>query len=361
MIRFHESNQYRSYLNAKRKRIIGLFTLLIILALSIILGTMFGPLGPFGPGEPDRISFNTVFKTLIFGGLSRSPKTTHEIIIWDVRLPRVMLAALIGLSLAVAGAAMQGIFRNPMADPFILGLSAGAAVGATTAIYLTPIIGFNDYSLSIFAFVFGIGTIFVVYFLARTNGHVDTQTLLLSGIAVGSFMTAISSALIYFSGKHLSVIVFWLMGSLSGANWSNVTLIFVPIFLGSFSIFIFSRHLKTLLLGHETAHDLGINPERTQKIILLLCSFITGIAVAFSGIIGFVGLIIPHAVRLIIGSDYRYLLPASAISGAIFMIWADVVSRTVLSPTELPIGIITSLLGVPFFIYLLRNREKIRM
>ncbi len=314
-----------------------LISLVLILILSMLASTAIGPVS---------IPLKGVFTALT----NLNAQGTESIIISQIRLPRIILAALVGSALAVAGAAMQGLFKNPMADPYVIGISSGAAFGASIAIVV-------HLSVPVFAFLFAAGTAFLVYNIAKKNGRVPVETLLLSGIAVAAFFSAMTSLVMYLAGEDLHQIVFWLMGGLWGSDWGKVTVAAPFIFLGTIGIFVFSRDLNAMLLGEEHAQHLGIEVENVKKILLVLVSLITGIAVAVSGIIGFVGLIIPHIARLVVGPDHRILIPVSALIGAISLVWADTLARTIISPTELPVGIITAFFGAPFFIYLLRRKR----
>lgn len=280
-------------------------------------------------------------------------------IIWNLRLPRVLLGGIIGASLSVAGAAFQGMFKNPMADPYVLGISSGAALGATLAIvFKIDVSFFSISSITIFAFIGALLAVFTVYNIARVKNKVPVTTLLLAGVAVGQFLTAIMSFIMILSDKDMVKITYWTLGSLSGKGWEPVIGIALPSTLGIIVISFFARDLNILLTGEESAQSLGVDVERTKTYILLLGTFITAISVSVCGIIGFVGLIIPHIVRILMGPDHRILLPASALLGSIFMIFADTIARTLISPIEIPVGIITALFGGPFFIYLLRSRKK---
>lgn len=330
--------------------IAGLF---ILLGLTIISTTAIGPVS-----IPSSVVFKILIKKLPFLRSTVEPSWSgiEETIIFQIRLPRIILGALVGAALAVSGATMQGLFKNPMADPFIIGISSGAALGASAAIFFGISLGI--YGIPILAFLGGVGAAFLVYNIARTDGKVPVETLLLSGIAVAAFLSALTSLLIYLAGEDLHQIVFWLMGGLWARNWDHVIVSFFPICLGVVGIYVFSRDLNAMLLGEEPAKHLGIEVESVKKIILFLASMIAGIAVSVSGIIGFVGLIIPHIVRILVGPDHRILLPSSALVGGIFLIWADTLARTMIAPTELPVGIITALFGAPFFVYLLISRKR---
>jgi len=315
-----------------------ILALVLALALSSIIAVAFGPV---------NIPLDEIFAVLINSETSSVNKT----IILQIRLPRIILGILVGSALAVAGAAMQGLFKNPMADPYVIGISSGAAFAASIAI-ITGI------SAPILAFIGAMGAVFLVYNIARRNGKIAVETLLLSGIAVAAFFSATTSLVMYIAGENLHQIVFWLMGGLWASDWDKVRIAFPFIFLGIIGIFIFSRDLNAMLLGEESAQYLGVDVENVKRILLILASLITGIAVSVSGIIGFVGLIIPHIVRILIGADHRILIPSCALVGATFLILVDVLARTIIAPSELPLGIITALFGVPFFIYLLRKKKR---
>ncbi len=269
----------------------------------------------------------------------------------DVRLPRILGAILVGAGLAAAGCAMQGLFRNPMADPYLLGTSSGGSFGAAFSIVFL-----GGFLQPAFAFFGAIGSTILVYFAAKRSRRVDFETLLLTGIAVSLLLSAMLSFMIYISGSSLKQIMFFTMGGLWNVYWDDI-LLGLLIVVGAVILFIFSRDMNVLSLGEEEAVHLGVNTEVTKRILLLVSAFITAIVVSIAGCIGFVGLIIPHIIRLLTGPDHRVLLPASMIAGAILLVLADTVARTL--PTELPVGIITAFLGAPFFIYLLRRRTRI--
>ncbi len=279
----------------------------------------------------------------------------------QIRLPRIFLAALVGAALAVAGATFQGLFRNPLADPYIIGVSSGAALGASLAVVLGLSWGWAGLgAVPLLAYAGGLATIILVYRVSRQGDAVPVLTLLLAGIAVSAFLTALVSLSVYFSGERLHQIIFWMMGGLSGAKWRYLHVMTPYVLVGFGVIYFYARELNALLLGEETAAYLGIEVEKLKKIFLAAASLLVAAAVSTSGIIGFVGLVVPHMVRLMAGPDHRFLLPVSALCGAILLIGADTLARTVLAPAELPVGIITALLGAPFFLYLLRKRRKLR-
>lgn len=286
-------------------------------------------------------------------------KKSHEIIIWSIRLPRILLGVLVGGSLSVAGAAFQGMFKNPMADPYVIGISSGAALGATIAIVFGINISFLKIpSISIFAFIGAIMAVYIVYNIAKVKNKIPITTLLLSGIAVGQFFTALMSIIMVLYTDDMSKIIYWTMGGLAGKGWDPILGISIPTILSMVLIGCFARDLNIMLTGEESAQSLGVEVEKTKLYILVLGTFMTSMVVSVSGIIGFVGLIIPHIVRMTIGPDHRILLPASALIGSMFIILTDTIARTIISPIEIPVGIITALFGGPFFIYLLKVGKK---
>lgn len=335
-----------------RKRKLALLFLAALLLLSIVLATAIGPVK-----IPKMTILEIVASRIPLLDLeARSASKAFETIIIDVRMPRVMLGVLVGAASAVSGATLQGLFKNPMADPAVIGISSGAALGATAAIVLG--VSFGIFTIPVFAFFGAAGAVFLVFNIARVGGKVPVDTLLLSGIAVATFLSAITSFLMYISGEDLHQIVYWLMGGLWTRSWQHVAAVCIPISLGTAGIYVFSRDMNVMLLGEEASRHLGISVENVKRILLVLVALVAGTAVAVSGIIGFVGLIIPHIVRILLGPDHRILIPASALCGAIFLIWADTIARTVASPAEIPVGIITAIFGAPFFLYLLRKRRK---
>ena len=333
-----------------------LIGLLIVLFFTIVVAITIGSVGPIGSGNPERIPMQAVWDILI--GKSRLWPDSYKTIIMDIRFPRILLAALVGCALAVSGVVMQSIFRNPMADPFIIGLSSGAAVGASISILMGLSISIGIYSTPFLAFVGAGLTIFGVYFIARSRGNVRVETLLLIGIAIGSFLTAVTSFLMYMANEQFRFLFFWLLGGLNKASWNTLAIAFSLILLGVIIIQFFARDLNAMVLGEEPAMHLGIDTGSVKKILLFFSSLVVGTAVAFTGIIGFVGLITPHIMRILVGPNHRILLPASALAGAIFLIWSDTIARTILSPTEIPVGIITAFCGAPFFVYLLQKSKK---
>jgi iron complex transport system permease protein len=286
-----------------------------------------------------------------------SSSSIISIIVWQLRMPRILLAGIVGAALAVSGVTMQAMFRNSMADPYVIGIASGGALGAAVAIVFNIVL-FQYFMLPVFAFAGCMASMAAVYLIARSSGSVRSENLLLSGIGVSIFLSALVSIMMYISGQKLAVIIFWLMGSFSGANWLEIEIALPIVVFGILVIYIFSRDLNPMMLGDENAQYLGLNIKKTRWLFLILTSLITGTAVAFAGIIGFVGLIIPHIFRLIAGPDNKNLVLFSILGGATFMIFADTISRSMIYMEELPVGIITSLIGIPFFLYLLNKEGK---
>jgi len=352
----------------KGRRLVALLALTGFLLLSVLLACMFGSIGPFGPGTPERMPEKAVFDILT--GQGGGWPDLYNIVVTELRLPRIVLAGLIGAGLAVAGAIMQALFRNPMADPYILGLSAGASLGAgltlavpatvwTFAVFGSVMMVTNTSVLLPFlTFLGALGAVLLVFSIARTGGKVNTDTLLLSGIAVSAFLSAIVMFLLFIAGHQFKSLFFWMLGGFGAASWGQVAIVAPVVVPCVVLTVLFARDLNLLLTGEETARNLGMNVGRVKWQLLLLSSLLTGICVAFAGIIGFVGLIIPHIIRIMVGPDHRYLVPASALAGAIFLVWVDTAARTMMAPTEIPVGILTAMTGGPFFLYLLRTSKR---
>jgi len=288
--------------------------------------------------------------------------SVNEAIIFQIRLPRVIGGALVGAALATAGVLFQGLLRNPMADPYIIGTSAGAALGATIAMMLPinlVLLGFG--LIPLFAFCGAITTVVLVYNLARVGGRTPIISMLLAGFVVSSLLAAIMAFLMSVSDRlslNLHSVYSFLMGHISVTGWSQLIIIAPLIIGGIFAARYFAFHLNAFSLGEEGAAYLGVEVERDKILILALGSLLTAGAVSISGLVGFVGLVVPHAVRLRLGPDHRLLLPASALAGSGFLVIADLLARIVLAPQEIPVGIITAIVGAPFFIYLLRRTRR---
>jgi iron complex transport system permease protein len=308
-----------------------------------------------------RISFWEIIK-IIFNRiplLSRGTPPdqtdqTAQIIIISLRLPRILLAGLLGAGLAVAGVVFQGIFKNPMADPYVLGISSGAALGASCAMVLgleTAWVGFGW--LTIAAFGGGLLTVVLVYRIAQSGGKVRDVTLLLAGVALNFLLTAVISLIMTFRREQLERIVMWTMGSVATANWREVGLVLPVVLLSLAAISLFARDLNVLLTGDDSAQSLGIEVAKMKKTLLVVSTLLVAALVAVSGVIGFVGLIVPHMIRLLFGPDHRIVIPFAALWGAFLLIGCDTLARTVVQPSEIPLGVITAIFGVPFFLYLI--------
>ncbi|MGE5587211.1 MAG: FecCD family ABC transporter permease [Clostridia bacterium] len=298
---------------------------------------------------------------LDFGGkpaLRPAWPASHEVILLQVRLPRILLAAMVGASLATAGAALQGLLRNPLADPYVAGVSAGAGLGATIAMVAgMPVSVLGVGSVPVLAFLAALATMAAVYSLARVSGRLPTDTFLLAGIVVGSFLWAAISFILVVSGDTMREAMMWLMGSLSNRGYAHVKMAFPYMAAGIAALIVLARDFNLISLGDEEARYLGLNPEEFKRVAILAASLVTSAAVSVGGIIGFVGLVVPHSVRLLLGPDHRVLMPACAVAGAGFLVVADTLARVVVAPGEIPVGVITALAGGPFFLYLLRRRK----
>jgi iron complex transport system permease protein len=291
---------------------------------------------------------------VIVGRGSQVP-SDYRLIVFDLRLPRIVLGMLVGGALSVSGTGFQALLRNPLADPYVLGVSSGGAVGAIIALIVAPQIPLVT---PLAAFLGAIATIAAVYFLGRRSGQLDSTTLLLAGIISASFLSAVISFLVTtLAGRDLRGIVFWLMGDLSTPLTESLHwVLFVGLILGVGAIYTTAADLNVITAGEREAVHLGVDVTRVKLVVYVSASLLTGLAVSVSGAIGYVGLLVPHAMRMLFGSDYRVLIPTSLIGGAIAVVAADTLARTVMKPTELPVGAVTAILGAPFFIYLLRRR-----
>ena len=290
--------------------------------------------------------------------VSGSWPDSWDTIIWEIRFPRIVVASLVGASLAISGATYQGLFRNPLASPYLIGVASGAGLGATIVLLTgVPVYLYGLSLLPLAAFVGAIVAVTAAYGVARQSGGLELTTLILAGVAIGFLASAVTSILMIRSDPDLRPLLSWLLGSFIGARWSDVYVV-VPYLVPGFLVMMaYGRILNLMQVDEEEAKQLGVNVERTKIVLIVLASLTTAAAVSVSGLIGFVGLIAPHAVRIVWGYDHRFLLPMSAITGAGFLIAADLVARTVASPSELPVGVVTAICGAPFFLYLLRRRR----
>jgi iron complex transport system permease protein len=305
-----------------------------------------------------RAGLYHVFESLLrgFGMITREKAEVLDTIIFSIRLPRVIMAALVGSALSVAGALFQALLRNPLADPYILGISSGSAVGAVLAMMLG--LAATSFGLPLASFGGAIGTVLLVFNVGRMGRRVHTNTLLLAGVIFNAFFGAVLMFLISVARTEaLHSIIFWLMGDFSFADFKGVALAFPYILIGIALSYFLARRLNLILAGEEEALQLGVDVERVKKYAYVLASLVTAAAVSVCGLVGFVGLMIPHMIRLVLGSDHRLLIPAAALWGATFLVICDTLARTLLAPMELPVGVITAAFGAPFFIYLLKTRS----
>lgn len=285
--------------------------------------------------------------------------TTAQLnIVWLIRFPRVLLGLFVGAALAVVGVTMQALVRNPLADPYILGISSGASVGAVSVLAFGVFAFAGVYALSFGAFFGALLTFFIVFLMAQRHGRILPTRLVLSGVAVAYFFSGLSSFITLTSDNRelARAVLAWLLGSLAGTDWTELMLPVVVLTIGSLALTLQARSLNALIVGDETAATLGVDTTRFRRQLFVTVSLITGTMVAVSGAIGFIGLIIPHVVRLLVGTDHRRVLPIAIFVGGIFLIWVDIIARTAFAPTELPVGVITSLLGGPFFLWMLNQQ-----
>lgn len=327
-------------------------SLIPLIIISITLAVMIGPV-PIKPLTVWQIAIAQIF------GFEGDWSNAEVNIVWLIRFPRVLLAGIVGAGLAVIGVVMQAITRNPLADPYLMGVSSGAALGAVSVLLLGVFSSLGIYALSLGAFVGAMFSFVIVFALALQHGRLLPTRMILAGVAV-SFMFSSVTSFITISDDSSGAarrILFWMLGGLSGARWEDLTLPALTLILGMIYLTAQSRALNALLIGDETATTLGIDVHKMRRKLLVLTSLLTGVVIAVSGTIGFVGLMMPHIVRLLVGADHRRVLPISLLSGAIYLIWVDVIARTVFAPEEIPVGIITSLCGAPFFLWLMRRNK----
>lgn len=328
----------------------------VVLALGVSLGLSLGTVS-----IPLRDILRILMEGPVLQGLDErvtdAEKISHAII-WSLRFPRVSLAFIEGATLSVSGAVMQGLFRNPMADPYVLGVSSGASLGAVLGITfgLGRVLGL--WALPVLAFLGALASTGLVYLLSTQKGRTDTWTLLLSGIAVSSLISAIIAFIMVLWRERVEEIVFWTMGGLSRASWNAVFSALPYSFFGMILLWSQSKALNALSFGEEPAFHLGVPVEKSKRTLLWASSLVTASGVAFTGPIGFVGLVVPHGVRLMVGPDHRWLIPFSALIGGNVLIVADLLARTLVPPQEIPVGVITALFGAPFFLYLLFKARR---
>lgn len=308
---------------------------------------------------PIRDLFKVISAGLAGETLQSETLGSFYTIVWELRLPRTVLMLLVGASLAASGGAYQGVFRNPLADPYLIGVASGAGLGAVVAMSIRwPYTTLGLLAVPAAAFICGLATVAVVYLLARTGKTVPTTNLILAGVAISSFATALTSFLMINSTGELRRALVWLLGGSTLNGWRPVIAILPYVAVGICFLMTAGFRLNVLQFGDEQARQLGVPADRVRLLVIGGASLLAAAAVAFAGVIGFVGLIVPHIIRLLWGGDYRRLLPLSALGGAVLLLLADVLARILLAPQELPVGIVTSLAGAPFFLWLLRRTRR---
>jgi len=331
----------------QRRRRAGVWVLWALIALAFVSFLAALILGPVTVPVKDVIAS-------LFGGEVDS--SIHRVIVRQLRTPRALVGFLVGAALAVSGTLMQGLFRNPLASPYILGVASGASTGAALAILLAAS---TAAVLPLGASAGASAAVLLVYGLARGRSRrVSTFVLILAGVAVGAYFSAITSFLLYLSsgGEKLADVLFWTMGGLGRSTWTSVWILAPIVAAGFAGAVFFARDLNALSLGEEGAAHVGVRPETVTRSLLVLTTILTASAVSMTGTIGFIGLVVPHVFRLLVGPDHRRLLPVAAIGGGCFLVGSDLVARTILAPAELPVGLVTAFLGAPFFLYLLKTR-----
>ncbi|MCL5105243.1 MAG: iron ABC transporter permease [Armatimonadetes bacterium] len=345
--------------NIAGRLLAGCIVLLVMLTLALAFDVSYGetkvPLGAVARVVGAHLPF------IGLGSHLSQSDLNYETIVWGIRVPRALLALIVGALLAMAGAALQGLLLNPLADPYTVGVSSGAALGAGVATMLGLGELAGGYGVPLVAFVFAMGAMFIVYALARSAGRVSIHSFLLAGIVVGSFLWAVLSFVVALTAgdpaQAQGKIISWLLGSFDARDpWMTVRVAFPFALFGLAALFAFARDLNVFAMGEETARHLGIETENLKIVIIAIASLITAAAVAVSGIIGFVGLVVPHICRKAFGPDHRLLIPTAALAGATLTVLADLASRAILPPSGLPVGIVTAMLGAPFFLYLLKAR-----
>jgi iron complex transport system permease protein len=326
-----------------------------LLGVALLVGVLVGPVD-LGVGRV----LGSIGARLHVPGVSSSLSATEESILWEIRMPRVVLAALVGGMLALAGATYQGVFRNPLADPYLLGIAAGAGLGATLAIAYLPDRLRGQEAMPVAAFLGGIVAVFLTYSVGRSAGRErDAATLILAGVTVASFFTALQTFVQQQHADTLQQVYTWILGSVPSSGWGDVVLVLPYVAAATALILVHRRVVDVLNLGDDEAASLGVNVRRVRLVLVVSATIGTAAAVATCGLIGFVGIIVPHAIRLLVGTGYRALLPLSVIAGAAFLVLADVIARTALAPAEIPLGIVTAFFGAPFFALVLRTTRTV--
>lgn len=328
----------------------------VVLLASGLLGILVGPVGLSATGI-----LRELVDRLPLANVSSGFSEQEAAILWQLRMPRVVLGGLVGAMLAISGAAYQGVFRNPLADPYLLGVAAGAGLGATLAVAYLPLgTGWPINPLPMAAFAGALIGVAATYLLGRSGGRArSTATLILAGVAVASFMTAAQTFVQQRNAETIRQVYAWILGALGTAGWREVVLILPYVIVSGATLWLHRRLLDVMSVGDEEASSLGVRASRVRLFVVVAATLGTAAAVAVSGLIGFVGIIVPHTVRMLLGSSYRVVLPLSVVFGAAFLILTDLLARTVISPAEVPIGVITAFFGAPFFLVVLRSSRRL--
>lgn len=338
---------------APRRRVLVLSGALLVLIAALLVGILVGPAGLTVRGV-----LLELLDALPFVDVDSGLSTRQQAILWNIRMPRVVLGALVGAMLAIAGAAYQGVFRNPLADPYLLGVSSGAGLGATLAIALGGVLGMAGVPVA--AFVGGLLAVAATYALGRTAGGARSEVvIILAGVAVAAFANAAQTFALQLSDDSLRQVYTWLLGRLATDGWSDVVVVLPYVAIAAAVVLLHRRTLDVMGVGDVEAASLGVHPARVRLVLVCVATLGTAAVVSVSGLIGFVGIVVPHAVRLLVGPGHRMLLPLSLMAGAAFLVLADVVARTVMSPAELPIGVVTAAIGAPFFLLVLRRSRGV--
>ncbi|WP_328564562.1 iron ABC transporter permease [Streptomyces coelicoflavus] len=323
-----------------------------VLLCSVVVAIGLGP-AVIPPQETAR----HLWAALTGGHIGADEVTTYQII-WQIRTPRVLLAALVGAGLSAVGVAIQAMVRNALADPFVLGVSSGASVGAVGVTVTGGLAALGIHAVSVGAFVGALVASLLVYVASSSGGALSPLRLVLTGVAMSLGFQAVMSLIVYFvpDGEATSTVLYWTMGSFGAATWGALPVVAVVVTAGLALLYRYGRVLDVLSLGDETAASLGVGPDRHRKALLVVVSLVTGVMVAVSGAIAFVGLVMPHVVRMVVGATHARVLAVAPLVGAVFMVWVDLAARTLVAPRELPLGVITALVGVPVFVALMRRR-----
>ncbi|WP_312880389.1 FecCD family ABC transporter permease [Actinokineospora xionganensis] len=326
--------------------------LCVALLVSVVCGVALGPV------RVPLVDTVTHLRAALFGGIIDHADAGTYRIVWEIRLPRVLLAAVVGAGLSVVGVVVQTMVRNALADPFVLGMSSGASVGASTVVVFGVFASMGLYALSVAASLGALVATVLVYLAARTSQGLTPLRLVLTGTAMAYAFSAVTTVLIFLAphGEAARSVLFWLLGSLGAATWAMLPLSTAAVVVGLVYLRLIARSLNALSMGDETSLTLGVDPTALRRTLFVVSSVLTGTLVAVSGAVGFVGLVVPHLVRMVVGADHRRVLTVAPLAGAVFLIWVDLVARTVAAPQELPLGVITAVVGVPCFVFLMRRR-----